>query len=283
VPQTLSRPLPAAASDLCLALETFRRKEEGRIRNEKDFLSAFFPHDASACEDRIFRHLPKDVRARVLTAWGLRGAKTALRDTDEKVRGVVHDALGAGDLDAQEFEEGLDAPMVIRYVPLRAWWSFWRAADLTKNVLGKALTTAHALGLFDAKWFWDTVARGALRGTDAIAEGLSKTELTEWLRAVHTSGDGTPAGLLAAIGWERLLARTPNDVLTAVIDALSAKIGLTGGAVDHAPAEKAADDGPDPASIDAILLEDDDEPTHPPKPIPESIAPRSISPRAVEA
>jgi hypothetical protein len=273
-------------------------------------VDAFFPHDATSCEDRIFRHIPRDVRARVLTAWGLRGTKTALRDTDEKVRGVVHDAMGAGDLDAEEFEEGLDAQMVIRHLPLTDWWRFWRAGTLTKAVLGKALTTAYEVRLFDAKWFWETVTRGTLAGTDAVAEGLSKAELTEWLKKVHTSGDGSPAGLLDALGWEQVIARTPNDVLTPVVDALAKKIGLLEEAKAEPPArptddveDEAAPDSasrvdamldaliapsseppsgqegvrqaapPAPASVDTIMLEDiDEEPTLPPQPIPLAIA-----------
>jgi len=296
VPQIPLRPSASAVSALCLALETFRRTDDGRIRSAKDFLVAFFPHDATTCEDRIFRHIPREVRARVLTAWGLRGTKTALRDTDDKVRGVVHDAIGAGDLDADEFEEGLDAQMVIRHLPLTDWWRFWRAGTMTKAVLGKALTTAYEVRLFDAKWFWDTVTRGSLAGTDAIAEGLSKSELTEWLKKVHASGDGSPAGLLDAIGWDQVIARTPNDVLTPVVDALAKKIGLVeepkaanDGGGEGEPEEAAPDSGARvdamidaliapasealPLSGETIMLDEiDEEPTLPPQPIPLAIA-----------
>src|SRR5262249_7682079 len=147
---------------------------------------------------------------------------------------------------------GLDAQMVIRHVPLVDWWRFWRSGTMTKNVLGRALTTAYEVRLFDAKWFWDTITRGALVGTDAVAEGLSKAELTAWLKKVHASGDGSPAGLLDALGWEQILARTPNDVLTPVVDALAQKIAL----VEVAKAE--ADEGEEAQerSPDSVRVED---------------------------
>ena len=285
-----------AVSKLCLTLETFRRTDEGRIRTAKDFREAFFPYDATSCEDRVFFHLPNSVRAKVLTAWGLRGTKTALRDSDDKVKSVVHDALAAGDLDAEEFEEGLDPAMVTRYLPLVHWWSFLRSATLTKVVIGKALTTAYEVELFDAKWFWDTLASGALRGTDALAEHLSKAELTEWLRTVHASGNGTPTGLLVAIGWTRILDRAPNEVLLPVVDALAAKIGLTGitgdgarngGGTAESPRGSAMVDvllasskevPPPPSSVEAVLLEEyEEDPTIPPQPLDEVLAGRILS------
>ena len=281
-----------AVSKLCLTLETFRRTDEGRIRTAKDFQQAFFPYDATSCEDRVFLHLPNSVRAKVITAWGLRGSKTALRDSDEKVRSVVHDALAAGDLDAQAFEDGLDPAMVTRYLPLVHWWSFLRSANVTKVVVGKVLTTAYEVELFDAKWFWETIKSGALGGTDALAEYLSKSELTEWLRTVHGSGNGTATGLLVSIGWERILNRTPNDVLLPIVDALATKIGLTGVSADAAgkggnsvetPSVSAMVDvllgsskdiPPPPSSVEAVLLEEYEEDTIPPQPIDEVLAGR---------
>ena len=284
-----------AVSKLCLTLETFRRTDEGRIRTAKDFQEAFFPYDANGCEDRVFFHLPNSVRAKVITAWGLRGSKTALRDSDEKVKSVVHDALSAGDLDAQAFEDGLDPAMVTRYLPLVHWWTFLRSANVTKVVVGKVLTTAYEVELFDAKWFWETIKSGTLAGTDALAEYLSKSELTEWLRTVHGNANGTPTGLLLSIGWERILNRTPNDVLLPVVDALAAKIGLSGvsgvmtdtsgkgGTSGETPSVSAmvdvllgsSKDVPSPpSSVEAVLLEEYEEDTIPPQPIDEVLAGR---------
>jgi hypothetical protein len=214
---------------LCLALEEHRRTAAGRVRTPEEFLAAFFPHDASKSEDRVFRYMPREVRGPVLAAWGIRGAKAAARDDDEKVRSVVHDALIAGDLDASAFEEGLMPEVIVHWIALPSLWSFWRAGKQSKAPIEKALMTGYELGLFDAKWLLDTIESGGgkVRGTDVLAEGLSKADLTAWLKRVQESGDGTPKGLVAALGWETIVARTSNEVLLAVMDALAAKVGLT--------------------------------------------------------
>jgi hypothetical protein len=296
-------PLPSPLAQLCLALESYRRTDDGRVRSARDLVAHFFPYDASSAEDRVLRHLPREVRGPILSAWGLRGTKTALRDDDAKVRSVVHDALVAGDIDPAAFEEGIDAEALVGHVPLASWWAFWRGADLTKNALRKALVTAHDLSLFDAAWLWETITRGDLRGTDVVADALSKAELGDWLRAVHRSGDGSAAGFLAAIGWERLVTRTPNDALLRVVDALAEKVGLVTPASEHAADAASASDAIDasdsatsadesgqvdamfdalmtpegsvdaprpPDSVIAVLLTDEeDEDTIPPQPRPD--------------
>jgi hypothetical protein len=220
--------LTAAVPKFCLSLETHRRTSEGRVRTSQEFLTHFFPHDASSSTDRLFRYMPNDVRGPVLAAWGIRGAKAALRDDDAKVQSVVHDALVAGDIDHAAFEEGLGADTVVRWAPLAEWWTFWRGGKLSKVAIQKALAVAYDLLLFDAKWFFDTIEGrgGKLRGTDVIADGLSKDDLTEWMRNVHKEGDGSPKGILTAIGWDKIVAKTANEVLIAVIDAMVQKAGL---------------------------------------------------------
>ena len=220
--------LSAAVPKLCLALEEYRRTAEGRVRSSQELLAHFFPHDSSKSEDRLFRFMPNDVRGPILAAWGIRGAKAAIRDTDEKVQSVIHDALVAGDLEHVGFEEGLSAATVVLWSPLSDWWTFWRGGKLSKTAIQKALVSAFDLALFDAKWFLDTIDSrgGKLRGTDVLAEGLTKDDMTEWLRNVHQSGDGSPKGLLAALGWEKIVAKTTNDVLIAVLDAMMLKVGL---------------------------------------------------------
>lgn len=218
----------AAVPKFCLTLEQHRRTAEGRVRSTQEFLSAFFPHDASGSNDRVFRYMPNDVRGPILAAWGIRGAKAALRDSDEKVQSVVFDALVAGDINHSVFEEGIGADTLLRWVPLADFWTFWRGGKLSKGAIQKALSSAYELSLFDAKWFFDTVEGrgGKLRGTDVVADGLTKDDLTEWVRKIHESGDGSPKGLLAAIGWDKTVAKTSNDVLIAVIDAMVQKVGL---------------------------------------------------------
>jgi hypothetical protein len=220
----------AATAKLCLVLEEHRRTAAGRVRTSEEFLAAFFPHDATRSEDRMFRHLPREVRGPVLAAWGIRGPKAAARDDDGKVQSVVHDALVAGDLDHGAFEAGLSPDVIVRWVALPSLWDFWRGGKPTKPSIEKALVTGYELGLFDAAWLLDTIVsgRGELRGTDVLAEGLSKADLTAWMRRVHESHDGTPRGLLAALGWESVVSRTSNEVLVAVLDALAAKVGLVG-------------------------------------------------------
>ncbi len=220
--------LGAAVPKFCLGVEEFRRTPDGRVRTPLEFLQHFFPHDPSKVTDRLFKFLPNEVRGPVLTSWGLRGAKSALKDTDEKVQSVVWDALLAGDIDHEAFEQAVMSETLIRWVPLSDWWAFWRGGKLTKAALHKALDVGYELQLFDAKWFFDSIEGpgGKLRGTDVVSEGLTKAELTEWVRKVHASGDGSPKGLLTAIGWDRVVAKTPNDVLTRVLDALASKVGL---------------------------------------------------------
>lgn len=220
--------LGAAVPKFCLALEEFRRTPEGRVRTSQELLAVFFPHDEGSCTDRVFRHLPSDVRGPIVAAWGIRGIKAALRDTDEKVQQVVHDALVAGDIDHGAFEEGLSPETLVRWVPLGDLWSFWRGGKLTKQAIFKALSTAYELYLFDARWFLETISAkgGSLRGTDVLADGLTKDDLTQWVRRIHETNDGTPKGILAALGWDKIVAKTTNEVLVAVLDAMVAKVGL---------------------------------------------------------
>lgn len=223
--------LSAAVPKFCLALEEHRRTPDGRVRTSQELITSFFPHDEKSCSDRIFKYLPNDARGPIIAAWGIRGIKAALRDSDEKIQSVVHDALVAGDVDHNAFEDGLTPETLVRWVPLGDLWSFWRGGKLTKQAIHKALSTAYELYLFDARWFLDTIQAkgGAIKGTDVLADGLEKANLTAWIRRVHETGDGTPKGLVAALGWDKIVAKTANEVLIAVLDAMVAKVGLVVG------------------------------------------------------
>jgi hypothetical protein len=194
-------------------------------------LATYFPHDDKTCTDRIFKYLPNEVRGPIIAAWGIRGIKAALRDPDDKITSVVHDALVAGDVDHSAFEEGLSPEMLVRWLPLADLWAFWRGGKLTKQAIHKALSTAYELYLFDARWFLETITakNGALKGTDVLSDGLTKDELTQWIRKIHEGADGSPKGLVAALGWDKIVTKTPNDVLVAVLDAMVAKVGLVMG------------------------------------------------------
>lgn len=224
----LSQDLEAPVTKFCLELEKDRRTSEGRIRNERDFREHFFPYDDNKARDRLLKFLPKEVRGPIIASWGIRGRKAANRDDDARVLAVVHDALVAGDINDGLFEEGLSAETVIRWVELADFWRFWRGGKHTKYSIQRALETGYQLGLFDARWFFDVLEGGGgkLRGTDVLAEGLSKTELADWIKHIHESGDGSPKGMLAALGWPTLVAKTANTVLLAVIDAFAQKNGL---------------------------------------------------------
>lgn len=202
------------------------------MRSAQELVTAFFPHDEKTCSDKLFRHLPRDVRGPIVAAWGIRGVKAALRDDDERVKQVVHDALVAGDVDATSFEDGVTAETLVRWVPLGDLWSFWRGGKLTKIAIHKALSTAYELYLFDARWFLEALQSkgGVLKGTDVLADGLTKEELTHWIRRVHETGDGTPKGLVASLGWTKIVEKTHNEVLLTVLDAMAAKVGLAAGA-----------------------------------------------------
>jgi hypothetical protein len=220
--------LSAAVPKFCLALEEHRRTPDGRVRTPQEFLAAFFSYDEKTCTDRAFKHFPNEVRGPIIAAWGVRGIKSALRDNDEKVQSVIHDALVAGDIDHAAFEDGLSPETLVRWLPLGDLWAFWRGGKMTKQSLQKALTVAYDLALFDARWFLDTVQAksGALKGTDVLADGLSKEDLVAWIKRIHEGGDGTPKGLVAALGWEKIAAKTRDEALVAVLDAVVTKVGL---------------------------------------------------------
>jgi hypothetical protein len=220
--------LSAAVPKFCLALEEYRRTPEGRVRTSQDLLATFFPHDDKASTDKVFKYLPNEVRGPIIAAWGIRGMKAAMRDNDERVQQVVYDALVAGDVDHQAFEDGLGPETLVRWVPLGDLWSFWRGGKLSKQAIHKAMATAYELYLFDARWFLDTLTAkgGSLKGTDVLADGLTKDDLTQWVRRIHETGDGTPKGIVASLGWDKIVAKTSNDVLVAVLDAVVTKVGL---------------------------------------------------------
>jgi hypothetical protein len=111
---------------------------------------------------------------------------------------------------------------------LADWWRFWRGGKHTKYSIQRALETAYDLELLDARWFLDTLESGGgkLHGTDVLVEGMSKTELADWIKKIHESGDGSPRGLLNALGWPTLVAKTSNAVLLSAMDAFAQKNGL---------------------------------------------------------
>ena len=222
----------SAVTKFCLAMELLRRTEAGRVKDAKQLVAHFFPHDAAKATDNLFVHIPREVRAPIVAGWGIRGAKAALRDDDDRIRMVVHDAMLAGDIDEAAFEEGVTAATLIDWVPLGEWWSFWRSGKVAGVPVQKALATARELGLFDDPWFLDNVEGrgGRLKGTDTICDTLSKDQIISWLRNLHASGDGTPGGLVAALGWDAILAKTSQEALQFALDAFAKKVGLVASA-----------------------------------------------------
>ncbi len=217
-----------AVTKFCLAMEELRRTEAGRVKNAKELVDYFFPHDATKARDQLFVYLPREVRAPIVAGWGIRGAKAALRDDDDRIRMVIHDAILAGDIDENVFEQGVTPGVIADWVPLDEWWGFWRSGKVTGVPVQKALATARELGLFDDRWFLENVdgRGGRLKGTDTICDTLSKDQIVAWMRNVHLGGDGTAAGIVAALGWETILAKTSQEALLFAVDALAKKIGL---------------------------------------------------------
>jgi hypothetical protein len=224
----LGNDLGAQLTRFCLALEEYRRTPEGRVRTSEEFLAHFFPHDQDIAADLILRLVPREIRGPILTGWGIRGAKAALTDSDEKVEEIVHDALRAGDLDHVAFETALTPEITISALPLSEWWMFWRTGKLSAPVLSRAVITAHDIGLFDAKWFLDALVGpdGHTRGIDVFAAKLPKPELAAWVFRIAESGDATPEGIVKALGWEKMLENTSTSAMLGVLDALVKKVGL---------------------------------------------------------
>ncbi|MBS2013240.1 MAG: hypothetical protein JST00_10155 [Deltaproteobacteria bacterium] len=217
-----------ALSAFCLELEIHRRTPEGRVRTAESFLEFYFSRKGGVANDRLFLHLPPEVRGPIVASWGIRGKKAALRDDDDRVRAVVQDALDAEDLDAAKLEAGVAPDVLVDWVPLDEWWTFWRGTSLPNAAVQKALATARALHLVDDRWFFEAVEgrSGKLRGTDAICDTLTKDEVVAWIKNIHASGDASPAGLVHARGWEALLAKTSAEALLVALDAFARKVHL---------------------------------------------------------
>ena len=237
--------LNAAVPKFCFELEMDRRTPEGRVRTAQEFLAHMFPHDPKIHTDRIFHYLPREVRGPILTTWSIRGKRTALRDDDDRVGAVVHDALVAGDIDATMFEQALAPNIIMRWIDLTDWWAFWRGGKITKYTILRALESGYESALFDAEWFLGTLRShgGKLQGTDVLAEGLSKDDLTEWVRNIHETGDGSPKGIVGALGWDKIVAKTADEVLIAVLDAMALKVALVVPKDESASGAKAANGG----------------------------------------
>jgi hypothetical protein len=217
-----------AVTKFCLAMEEHRRTEAGRVRTARELVANFFPYDDSKATDKLFHLMPNDVRGPILSQWGIRGGKAALKDDDAKVQNVVHDALVAGDIDEAIFEEGVTPAILIDWIALPDWWSFWRRGKLTGVAIQKALATARELALIDDRWFLDNIQGrgGKLKGTDVICDTLSKDQVVAWMRKLHETGDGSPFGLVTSLGWEMVLAKTAQDALLFALDQFAKKAGL---------------------------------------------------------
>lgn len=236
-PNDVKNDRKSAVTKFCLAMEEYRRTEAGRVRTARELVDFFFPRTGGIAEDRLFLHMPPEVRGPIISGWGVRGAKSALRDSDDKVRTVVQDALAAGDIDEAMFEEGVNAQTLIDWQPLTEWWTFWRTGKLTGVAIQKALATGRELNLFDDRWFLLNVdgRGGKLKGTDTLCDTLSKDQIIAWIRKVHESGDGSPTGLVTALGWETILAKTSQEALLFALDAFAKKVGLVAQNATTAP------------------------------------------------
>lgn len=215
-------------TQLCLALEQHRRTDTGRVRTPAEMVAWFFPRQGTDVDDRLFVHIPREVRGPVISGWGIRGPKSAMRDDDVRVKNVVRDAFDAGDVNDAMFEDGVTPDILVEWIPLTDYWQFWRSGKLTGPAVQYALAAGREIGLFDDAWFLQNLeARGGrLTGTDAICDTLPKDQIVTWMRNIHASGDGSPAGIVAAIGWQTILTKTSQDALLFSLDALAKRVGL---------------------------------------------------------
>ncbi len=245
-----------ALSAFCLEIETHRRTSEGRVRDEKAFLEFYFSRKNGEADDRLFQHLPPEIRGPIVAGWGIRGQKAALRDDDQRIKSVVKDALDADDLDAARIETGIAPDVLVDWVPLDEWWMFWRGRSLPNAAVQKALAVARGLHLFTDGWFLEMVAGrgGKLRGTDAICDTLTKDEITAWVRGVHLSGDASPSGIVAARGWDAVLAKTAPEALLLVLDELARRVHLL-------PTPSMLPAAAAPTTTPGNAVDDDDGPT----------------------
>lgn len=259
-------------------MEEHRRTDGGRVRTAKEFVANFFPYDERGSTDKIFKTIPNDVRGPILSTWGIRGGKAALKDDDEKVRSVVHDALVAGDIDEGTFEDGVTAQILVDWIALADWWAFWRNGKLTGVAIQRALATARELELIDDRWFLANIQGrgGKLKGTDVVCDTLGKDQIVAWIRKLHESGDGSPAGLVAALGWETVLAKTAQDALLFALDAFAKKAGLVADGTAPArevEAEKAT------SAISAVASASASAPTKKEEPAPAPLGTPTIAAR----
>ncbi|MEO8878075.1 MAG: hypothetical protein ABI461_20960 [Polyangiaceae bacterium] len=225
---TAASPPTAELRRYCLALEELRRTPEGRVRNSEELVASFFPHDGDIVADQLFRYMPNETRAGIISGWKIRGPKAALRDDDAKVEEVVHDALLAGDLDATAFESGVTAEILIQSVPLTEWWIFWRTGKLSAAILVRALLIARDQKLLAASWFLENVSGdGEAHGIDVFAPKLSKDDLATWVRQIAATGNATSEGVVNALGWEKILATLSVSSLLLLMDGLIRRIGLS--------------------------------------------------------
>jgi len=102
----------------------------------------------------------------------------------------------------------------------------WRQDD--KQSLQKALTVAYDLALFDARWFsrYGSSQSGALKGTDVLADGLSKEDLVAWIKRIHEGGTVRRRASWRPSAGKRFAAKTRDEALVAVLDAVVTKVGL---------------------------------------------------------
>ena len=218
-----------ALTKFCRAMEEHRRTEAGRVRTAKEFVAHFFPYDEKKATDQLFLHMPNDVRGPVLAKWGIRGSEgraqgrrregEVRRPRRARGRGHRRRHLRGGRRRARSSSTGSS---------LADWWTFWRHGKLTGVAIQKALATAREVGLIDDKWFLENVQGrgGKLKGTDVLCDTLSKDQIVAWLRRLHETGDGSPSGIVAALGWETILAKTAQDALLFALDQFARKTGL---------------------------------------------------------
>jgi hypothetical protein len=226
-----------------LNFETAWRQAGGSgTHTPKDFRQFFFPFDRSDSTDRIFRHLTAEERADLVFGWHICGRKMAIRYSAERITEIVLEAFLEGDLDDERFAESIGPDLVLRRVPIEEWWRFFMLGKFSKPVILKFLNLADAACFIDASWFFakvkTTVSSGRMNGLDALSAVLTKTDLADWLLKLHRimlSHAAHEQDLLAALGFETVVAKMALEDLQALVAEFGQRFGLTEAVADSTP------------------------------------------------
>ena len=218
----------AAVPKFCLALEEHRRTNDGRVRTSQEMLATFFTHDDKACSDRICsstcRRRARSDHCRV----GYSGVKAALRDNDEQDPAASSSTHSSPATSITWPSRTASPPNdhslgpARRLVGILARWQAHEASP-SQGPRNRIRTLSLRRPLVPR----DDQAR------ERRAQGHRRPRRRLDERRSHAVGPKDPRdrrrlaqGPGVSLGWDKIVAKTANDVLVAVLDAMVAKVGL---------------------------------------------------------